>query len=207
MSNGKTLPPTQTTADSRAEVIAGLICFCAWFVLFVAGTFIASKPYRDTLAGEASFADKFGASIIVLFCYTATNAAMLCCIASVLGGLFRRMRERQRQRVLVPSLIVLLCSLVFQGFVVYLVIVSGVISFGGWDHFLDAPTQEQYIRLAATASLISVVIGYSPGLFNSLMGRLERGAQQGVRGQDGTQPADTKKTQNNSADKEKSKIV
>jgi len=109
--------------------------------------------------------------------------------------------------LLVPSLMVLLCSLVFQGFVVYLVIVSGVISFGGWSHFLDAPTQEQYIRLAATSSLISLVIGYSPGLFNSLMGRLEKWAQQGVTGQDGTQPADTKKTQNNSADKEKSKIV
>jgi hypothetical protein len=106
-------------------------------------------------------------------------------VASILGGIFRRMRERERQRVLRPSLFVLLLSLILQGFVVYLVMVSGVISFGGWDHFLDAPTQDQYMRLAATCSLISLVIGYSPGLFNSLMGRLEKW----VREPDASQPA------------------
>jgi hypothetical protein len=105
---------------------------------------------------------------------------MLCCVASVLGGIFRRMRERQRQRLLSPSTPVLVLMLVLQGFVVYLVIVSGVVSFGGWSHFFDAPTQEQYLRLAATCSLISLVIGYSPGLFNSMMGKLEKWAQQGA---------------------------
>jgi hypothetical protein len=165
-------------ADSKAEVFAGLIAMCIWFALFVAGTFIGTKPYRETLAGQADVGQKLQALFITLFCYTATNIAMLCCIASVLGGIFRRMRERQRQRLLVPSLLVLLLSLILQGFVVYLVIASGVISFGGWDHFLDNPSQDQYLRLAATCSLISLVIGYSPGLFNSLMGRLEKWVQQ-----------------------------
>jgi uncharacterized membrane protein len=166
------------TADSKAEVFAGLICFCVWFALFVAGTFIGTKPYRDTLAGDAGVGEKLQALIVVLFCYTATNIALLCCIASILGGIFRRMRERQRQRLRSPSLLVLLLSLILQGFVVYLVMVTGVVSFGGSDHFLENPTQEQYMRLAAASSLISLVIGYSPGLFNSLMGRLEKWAQE-----------------------------
>jgi hypothetical protein len=176
--------PTQQTADSKGEVFAGLITICVWFTLYVAGTFIGTKPYRDTLAGEAGLGEKLQALVAVLFCYTATNIAILCCTASVLGGIFRRMRERQRQRLLSPSLIVLLLSLILQGFVVYLVMVSGVISFGSWAHFLDAPTQEQYMRLAATSSLISLMIGYSPGLFNSLMGRLENWAREGISNRD-----------------------
>ena len=120
--------------------MAGLVSIGIWFALFVAGTFIGTKPYRETLAGQADVGQKLQALFVVLFCYTATNVALLCCIASVLGGIFRRMRERQRQRLLVPSLLVLLLSLILQGFVVYLVIVSGVISFAGWDQFLNAPT-------------------------------------------------------------------
>jgi hypothetical protein len=171
----------EETADSKAEVVAGLIAFCVWFALFVVGTFIGTKPYRDLLAaGNASAGEQLLALLVVLFCYTATNVALLCCIASILGGIFRRMRERERQRVVRPSLFVLLLSLILQGFVVYLVVASGIISFGGWDHFLDAPTQDQYMRLAATCSLISLMIGYSPGLFNSLMGRLEKWVREPV---------------------------
>jgi hypothetical protein len=183
--------PAEGSSGSRAEVIAGLVAIGLWFALFVAGTFVGTQTYRDTLAREASTGEKLKAFSIVLFCYTATNVAFLCCIASILGGIFRRMRERQRQRSLPPSLLVLLLSLILQGFVVYLVMVSGVISFGGFEHFLDAPTQDQYLRLAATASLVSLMIGYSPGLFNSLMGRLEKWVQgQGVsQGQNGA-PSD-----------------
>jgi hypothetical protein len=181
MSDVQTVPsPDEGTADSRSEVIAGVIAICIWLAIFAAGILVGSKPYRDTLNSNAPFGEKLSAFIVVLFCYTATNAAILCCIASVLGGIFRRMRERQRQRLRYPSLLVLLLSLTLQGFVVYLVMVSGVISFGGWDHFVESPTQEQYLRLAATGSLISLMVGYSPGLFNSLMGRLEKWVQQGA---------------------------
>jgi hypothetical protein len=179
------------TADSKAEVVAGLCAISIWFALFAAGTFVGTKSYRDTLAGDAGIGAKVPALIAVLFCYTATNAALLCCTASVLGGTFRRMRERQRKRLLAPSVHVLILSLVLQGFIVYLVMVSGVVSFGGWDHFLGAPTQEQYMRMAATSSLISFMIGFSPGLFNSLMGRLEKWAQEGISVRAGAQPDDT----------------
>lgn len=182
------VPSSVGTAGSNTEVCAGLMAMCLWFGLFVAGTFIGTKNDRQTLAGEASAGEKAQALLVVLFCYTPTNAAMLCCIASVLGGIFRRMRSRQRQRLLCPSLSVLLLSLLFQGFVVYLVMASGILSFGGWDHFFEHPNRDQYLRLAATSSLISLMIGYSPGLFNSLMGRLETWAQQGIAHR-GTAPA------------------
>lgn len=170
----------KTMADSTSEVLAGLIAICVWFTLFVAGFSFPTKAYRHILMGDAGIGEKLPAFFVVVFCFTPTNAAMLCCVASVLGGIFRRMRARQRQRLVAPSLLVLLLSLVFQGFVVYLVMASGILSFGGLGHFFDNPTRDQYIRLAATCSLISLMIGYSPGLFNSLMGRLEKWLRQGV---------------------------
>lgn len=174
--------PAKGRANSTAEVFAGAIALCVWFTLFVIGYNIQAKPYQTVLLSNADIARKLHAFLAVLFCYTPTNAAMLCCVASVCGGIFRRMLERQRQRLLSPSLPVLLLSLVFQGFVVYLVMASGIISFGGWDHFFDHPdpTQGQYVQLAVTCSLISLILGYSPGLFISFMGRLEKWLPQGV---------------------------
>lgn len=175
-----TSSPSEGTASSKAEFFAGLIGLCVWFALFVVGTRVDSTPHREMIAGDAGLAERIQAFIVVLFCYTPSNTAMLSCVASVLGGLFRRMRARQRHRLLAPSLLVLLLSLVFQGFVVYLVMASGILSFGGWSHFFDNPSQDQYLRLASTCSLISLMIGYSPGLFNSLMGRLEKWVEQGI---------------------------
>lgn len=168
------------TASSKAEILAGLLALCVWFALFVVGTRVDTTPHREMIAGDAALGQRSQAFLIVLFCYTPSNTAMLSCVASVLGGLFRRMRARQRRRLLAPSLLVLVLSLVFQGFVVYLVMASGILSFGGWSHFFDDPSQDQYLRLASTSSLISLMIGYSPGLFNSLMGRLERWVEQGI---------------------------
>jgi uncharacterized membrane protein len=176
--------PAPVASNSNAEIFAGIVSICLWFALFVAGTFIGTPPYREILTGEAEVGDKLWAFIVVLFCYTATNAALLCCLASVLGGIFRRMRNPQREQKNTPSLFVLLFSLVLQGFVVYLVMVAGVISFGGWEHFLDAPTREQYMRLAATSSLISLMIGYSPSLFNNLIRKLEKWTQEGTSNRD-----------------------
>ncbi len=108
----------------------------------------------------------------MLFCYTATNIAMLCCTASILGGILRRIREQRRGRTPI-QITTMLLSMCLQGIIVYLVMISGIISFAGWNPFIDSPDQNQYMRLAGTSSLISIMIGYSPGLFNSLLGKLE----------------------------------
>jgi hypothetical protein len=100
--------------------------------------------------------------------------AILCCIASILGGLFRRVRERLQGKSVPTSMPILLFSLALQGFVIYLVVVSGVISFSGGYAFLSSPSQDQYMRLAATVSLFSFVAGYSPTAIIALLARIER---------------------------------
>lgn len=170
--------PREATANPKAETLAGLIALCVWFALFIAGFSVDSKPYRDTLASEAGGGEKILAFVIVIFCYTITNGAMLCCAASVMGSIFRRMRARHRP--LSPSLPVLLISSVFQGFVVYLVMTLGILSFAVGEPHLGHPKHHQYVQMALTSSLISLMIGYSPGLFNSLMGQLEKWAAQGI---------------------------
>ena len=171
------------TSNPTTEAIASFVAMCLWLGIFALGTFIGTKPYRDTLAGDVAFVSKAWAFLVILVCYTATNTAMLCSIAAVMGGLFRRMKEQRKRPLISPSLLVLLFSHLLQGFIVYLLMVSGVVSFGGLEHFLDAPTQEQYLRLAATMSLVSFVIGYSPGVLNRLMDKLEKWAQMGTVGQ------------------------
>lgn len=163
MSDAKALSsPMEGTANSTVEVFAGLIALCVWLALFIDGK-------TKTPAGEDS-----QERIAVLFRHPTTNVAMLCCVASVLGGVFRRMQTKVRRRLIFPSLLIL----VLQGFVVYLFIATVIISHGGWDNFSQNPAHEKYIQHAATCSLISWMIGYSPGLFNSLMGRLEKWLQQ-----------------------------
>lgn len=156
------------------EVLAGLISLATWFALLIAGSFIGTEPERAKLAGDGPLVEKVLALAVILFCYTGTNIALLCCLASVMGGLFRRQREEARGRTETTLFPVLILSMVFQGFLIYLVIVAGVIAFGGWRGFVSEPQQDQYIRLAATASLISFMVGYSPSLFNNLLRRLER---------------------------------
>jgi hypothetical protein len=174
-----TNPHTHASHSVRSEAIAGVVAIVLWFALFVGGTNIGTKPDREILAGNvpSTIGEKVGAAITVLFCYTATNIAMLCCTAAALGGLLRRYRQTDRHpdRPLQPaSLFVLMLTFVLQGFIIYLVMVAGAISFVGWGQFVESPTQDQYIRLAAAASLVSLMIGYSPGLFNNLIKRLEK---------------------------------
>lgn len=60
----------------------GVACIICWIVLFSAGLFVDTKPFRDQLAKGFNLGDLFR----VCVCYTPTNAALLTCLA----GLCRR---------------------------------------------------------------------------------------------------------------------
>lgn len=176
-----TIPEGRSTPRAEArwgrgwvEALAGSIVFGLWFVLYAAGTLVGTGPAREQVMAGASPLETIWLLTLILLCYTATNVAILCIIASILGGLFRRVREGLQGRPAPASIPSLLLALGLQGFVIYLVIVSGVISFSGGSAFLSSPSQDQYMRLAATASLFSFVVGSSPTAIVTLLARLER---------------------------------
>jgi hypothetical protein len=156
------------------EGLTGTVAFGLWLVLYLAGSLVGTGPAREQLMAGTSPLETLWLLGLILFCYTATNVAILCCIASILGGLFRRVRERLQGKSVPTSMPILLFSLALQGFVIYLVVVSGVISFSGGYAFLSSPSQDQYMRLAATVSLFSFVAGYSPTAIIALLARIER---------------------------------
>ncbi|QDV39011.1 hypothetical protein [Tautonia plasticadhaerens] len=156
------------------EALAGTVVFGLWFLLYAAGALVGTGPARERVMAGAPPLEAIRLLTLILLCYTATNVAILCIIGSQLGGLFRRVREGLQGRPTPTSMPSLMFALGLQGFVIYLVIVSGVISFSGGYAFLSSPNQDQYMRLAATASLFSFVVGYSPTAIVALLARLER---------------------------------
>src|SRR5258707_15184818 len=65
----------------------GVACIICWIVLFSAGLFVATRPFRDQLAKSFDLGDLFR----VCLCYTPTNAALLTCLAGLAGGISSRL--------------------------------------------------------------------------------------------------------------------
>jgi len=159
----------------RRDLMLGGAGLIFWVLLFTAGCLIASEPYRKKLGGP----DPLPLLLVVQYCivvlasYTVTNVAMLCCISSLLGGIYRGATKREEEyrdkaigmRIL-PYLI--------QGFVIFLLLVSGLFLLG--EEPFNNLTQNKYIRLAGTASLLSFLAGYRPRIFYKWLERLDESA-------------------------------
>jgi len=155
------------------EVLISVSSLGAWLLLFTAGLIIPSSPYREQLANPAhamTVLQIFGNWFVVVTCYTLTNVALLCCTASLLGAAGRRARlervdEHQEDGISNPYV-----SAMIRGFFVFLVLLSGVLIL--LEKPFDAPSQEQYLRLAGFVSLLSFLVGYNPHLFARLLKRI-----------------------------------
>jgi hypothetical protein len=144
-----------------------------WVVLFAAGGIIGTQPYRDRLTHPGDFATALKLWFIVLTCYTATNVAMLCGLSSFLGTLGRRTRIGGNERVdQSGEPMRQYTAALVRGFFVFIAMVSGTMALTGPTTFTNT-SPETYLRLAATASLVSFLAGYKPQLFNRLQGRLD----------------------------------
>jgi hypothetical protein len=167
---------TRSTGQLRATDMAiGVGGLVAWILLFSAGALIASEPYRKQLASpeplDLPVMLRYG--LIVFSSYTVTNVAMLCCFSSLLGGLYRG-ATRAEAGTISPSVVgVRLLPYLIQGFVIFLLIVSGLFLLGD-DPFSNL-TQSKYIRLAGSASLFSFVAGYKPRVFYKWLQRFDEG--------------------------------
>jgi hypothetical protein len=146
-----------------------------WIVIFLAGIIINSAPYRDRMTSKAPNVFVWIANwIVVLFVYTPTNVAMLSIFAGLLGALGRRATlhvitkdedEEFPEDPINPYL-----SGVVRGFIVYLLIISGMII------ILESPpisptAPAQYVRLATVISVASFIVSYNPRYFGKLLHR------------------------------------
>ena len=165
---------TRSTGELRVyDVAVGVAGLAGWIVLFTAGALIASEPYRKLLDSSARLAPMtvLWYCLIVFSSYTVTNVAMLCCLSSLLGGLYRG-ATRTEPGTISPSVVGMrLLPYLIQGFVIFLFIVSGLFLLGD-DPFHNL-TQSKYIRLAGSASLFSFIAGYKPRVFYKWLQRFD----------------------------------
>lgn len=160
---------------SIPDIAVGVAGLAAWILLFTAGALISSEPYRELLGGSKPLElwKMIQYGTVVFSSYTVTNVAMLCCLSSLLGGIYRGSTHLEREGAAnTPSIVdVRLLPYLIQGFVIFLLIISGLFLLGD-DPFQNL-TQSKYLRLAGTASLFSFVAGYKPRVFYKWLQRFD----------------------------------
>lgn len=165
---------TRSTGQLKvSDVTIGVVGLGGWILLFTAGALIASEPYRKLLGSPEplAFPVMLRYGLIAFSCYTVTNVALLCCLSSLLGGLYRG-ATRAEAGTISPSVVgVRLLPYLIQGFVIFLLIVSGLFLLGD-DPFSNL-NQSKYIRLAGSASLFSFIAGYKPRIFYKWLQRFD----------------------------------
>jgi hypothetical protein len=159
--------------DAR-EVGASIVVLLIWLVLLAAGITVSTQPYVDEVRNglNISLLEALGALVVITFCHTTTNIALLCCLAAFLGVIGSRSVDATRQvQDAHQERLSAHVAAATRGFFVYLVVQSGAVAFS--DQPFQATTLEQYVRLAALSSLISFAVGYNPGLFQNLLTRVD----------------------------------
>ena len=149
----------------------GCFALLAW-VLFLAGGLLISTERHRSLIGSAvpvPLLDEIKTWWVVVTCFTVTNVAFLCCLSSLLGGIYR---AATRVRSDDESVSVRYLPYLIQGFAMYLLLISGLLLVG--EEPFSAPSQSKYIRLAGSASILSFLGGYKPRLFIEILERFER---------------------------------
>jgi hypothetical protein len=164
---------TRLYEPKSIEIVGGAITLGLWAVIFAVGIIFPSRPYLESLQGissggrELTWYEVLGRLAAFVLTYTATNAAVLCCLTAWLGELGRRTRidgSPQRGGIHRGDYI----AAVIRGFLAYLAVAAGFIVLGSGSNLFIAPTQADYVRLAAIVSLLGFLTGFSPSLFRGL---------------------------------------
>jgi hypothetical protein len=156
------------------EVGASVGVLLLWLVLLAAGITVPTQPYIEAVRNRLnlSLLEALGSLVVITFCHTATNNALLCCLAAFLGVIGSRSINAVRQ-VQDPhqGRLSAYVAAATRGFFVFLIMQSGAVAFA--DEPFQAAGPEKYIRLAAMASLVSFAVGYNPRLFQNLLTRVD----------------------------------
>jgi hypothetical protein len=166
------LGATSTVAIGKWEIATSLVVLLLWVSLLTAGITVGTPPFIDKIR-QATIPSWqiLGDFLVITICHTAPNVAMLCCLAAFLGVIGSRAVTSLDSKG-TPSLDRLssYASAITRGFFVFLILQSGAIAFSAEP--FQTTTPEEYVRLAALASLISFAVGFNPLLFQDLMGRI-----------------------------------
>ena len=163
------------------ELVVGAVCISLWFILFAGGILIATQPYLQQLNADMSLGKRLHSWTMVLCFWTITNIGMLSCLSAMLGALGRRTRftvlvathpcvepEPQDAR----SALIFYYSAVMRGFGIYTLVQAGLLVLAT-KAFIQ-PEQGEYLRLAATMSVLGFYAGYDPEMFGVLLARVRR---------------------------------
>jgi hypothetical protein len=165
--------PTRLYEPHALEIVAGALALFLWAMIFAVGIIFPSRPYLESLQGianggrELTWYEVIGRLLAFVVTYTATNAAVLCCLTAWLGELGRRTRidgSPQRGGIHSGDYI----AAVIRGFLAYLAVAAGFIILGSGTNLFVTPTQADYLRMAAIVSLLGFLTGFSPSLFRGL---------------------------------------
>ncbi len=163
------------------EGLVGLIVLLMWILMFASGIVIPTATYREILGQkDIGFGAAMGALFYVVTCYTVTNVALLACFSGFLGGLARRAKIAGNEPNEKSPESHDYLTAVMRGFFIYLVLLSGLILLT--TQAITSPTQDQYIRLAGTISVMAFIAGYDPEVFSRILMKVSDVAQgQGSR--------------------------
>lgn len=165
---------------SAVDVSIGAIGLVVWFGLFSGGILIGTEPHRRVLASPADAVSLFNSWFMVCAFWTVTNLGVLSCIAALLGALGRRARFTSPTDLPDPGTAVdrapqdgiatFYLSAIMRGFGIYALVLAGLLVLA--TESLVSPTQEAYMRLAPTISLVSFYAGFDPSMFAGLLNRV-----------------------------------
>ena len=170
---------------SRKELLTGFIVLGAWFMVFAGGILVGTQHYITAITEGATFFDAARFSVIIFLFWTITNVGILSCLAAVLGAFGRRTNftdkvffddvstaDHRLRSADAREVIVHYASAVMRGFGVYTLVLSGLLVLA--TDALIAPTQGQYVRMAALVSVISFYAGYDPTMFAGFLDRIQK---------------------------------
>jgi len=167
------------------ELGLGILALIIWFALFTGGILVPTQPYRDAIINPTGLASVFASWLMVCSFWTITNIGILAIVASLLGAVGRRTRFTTRtdpmQFAISAShpngIATYYLSAAMRGFGVYSLVLGGLLVLA--TESLVSPTQDSYMRLAPTVSIISFYAGYDPGIFAGLLDRVKSFLQAG----------------------------
>lgn len=169
---------------SMAALVWSMAAISAWIVLFAAGVSIPAAPYITLLdhmaEGKTSTLALLGSGAMVVLCSTYTNPGILACLAAFLGGVSKGVRSGGASTAefadASPTPVADCLSAVVRGFFLYLVLLSGLLLLT--TKAITDGTQEQYVQLAGTVSVLAFMVGYDADFFFRIMRRLDDWTQQ-----------------------------
>lgn len=169
-----------TVSVGWRELGLGAAALMTWFSLFAGGILVNTEPARTALTAASTFAERVSQLPIILCCWTVTNVGCLACLAAVLGAVGRRTHftsgntinhfdQSTTLRLRVAA--IYYASAIMRGFGVYALVLGGLLVLA--TDTLVTPTQEEYLRLASTTSVISFYAGYDPEMFAGILERAQ----------------------------------